>query len=208
MPDTSPASKSASTTRGSITYKKVIDAGIEYIAENGLQHTSTNKIAKAAGVTWGTLQHQFGDRARLLEAILEYCFNQQMSVLSQSASVDQQLKQRIDALVEAIWANQLTTSNRVMQDIIYGVQGDPELRERFNPTMQKLWDFYNKQWQSLFADIEIAPQDMEAVKQLVFSALQGLAYDIRLRSDDRSILRAIDLLKQQVLDIFSTAGAD
>lgn len=194
---------SPSTRRGSDTHSKVINAGIRCISENGFHSASTNKIAKEADVTWGVLQHQFGDKARLLEAILEYCFEQQMGKISLSTSISQPLDARIDALLEAIWENQQTDSALVLWEILYGVRRDPELSERFQPTLQKLRDLYDQQWQLLFSDIAISPELMAAVKELTFGALRGLSYELSIRSSASAINRAKELLKQQVLVIFN-----
>lgn len=203
-PTAKPSPKpSPSTKRGTATYQKVINAGIEYIARQGFHQASTNKIAKAAGVTWGTLQHQFGDKARLLEAILEACFDQQMQQLEQSTNTDQPLEQRIDAIIEALWRNQQTASSRSMQEILLGVQDDTELSARFNPTLQKLRNLHNQQWQDFFADISISDEKMEAIKQLVFATLRGLAFDVTVRSSDQSILAAKELLKKTMLNAFT-----
>ncbi len=56
---------------GELTRRKVLDAAVQSIMENGYYHTSSNEIARRAGVTWGTLQHQFGSREGLLLAVLE-----------------------------------------------------------------------------------------------------------------------------------------
>ena len=177
LPNSMSSSKhySPSTKRGSDTYCKVINAGIRCISEKGFHNASTNKIAKEADVTWGVLQHQFGDKARLLEAILEYCFEQQMNKISLSTSANQPLDSRVDALFEAIWENQQTDTALVLWEILYGVRRDPQLSERFQPTLQKLRDLYDQQWQLLFDDIAISPESMAAVKELTFSALRGLS---------------------------------
>jgi AcrR family transcriptional regulator len=194
---------SPTTKRGTATYQKVINAGIEYIAQQGFHQASTNKIAKAAGVTWGTLQHQFGDRARLLEAILETCFDRQMQQLGQATSTEQPLEKRIDAIIDTLWCNQQTDSSRSMQEILLGVQGEPELSARFSPTLQKLRKLHNQQWQVFFADINISEEEMEAIKQLVFATLRGLAFDVTVRSSDQSILAAKALLKKTMLKLFT-----
>lgn len=191
------------TKRGSATYHKVISAGIQCICEAGFHNASTNKIAKAAGVTWGTLQHQFGDKARLLEAILEFCFDEQMQQISLAMPTGQSLERRVDAFIEAVWRNQQTNSSRALQEILLGVQGDPELRERFSPTLLKLRNLYDDQWQEFFADVDLPKQRMEAVKELTFCTLRGLAADITIRSSDGPIQMAKALLKTAVVNIFS-----
>ncbi|WP_101757556.1 TetR/AcrR family transcriptional regulator [Oceanicoccus sp. KOV_DT_Chl] len=192
------------TKRGAATQSKVIAAGIKCIAEQGLHHTSTNKIAKAAGVTWGTLQHQFGDKASLLEAILEYCFNEQMQQLAQATVAKNTLEQRIEAIIDAIWENQQSLSSRAMQEILLGVQGDKVFSQRTYPTLKKLRDLYNQQWQSFFADVDLSERQMEASKQFAFATLRGLTFDYSVRSSHQSVDDAKQLLNQALLAIFTS----
>jgi AcrR family transcriptional regulator len=189
---------SPSTKRGVDTYQKVIHAGIACMARAGFNNTSTNKIAKAAGVTWGTLQHQFGDKARLLEAILEFCIKELINNLEQSLTTDRELDRRIDSLVEAVWGNQQTLYSKAMLEILMGVRADDELYQRFYPTLQKLSTLYDQQWQELFGDLQLHQDTMEGIKQLTFSSLRGLNADLTLRSSDKNIQQAKQLLKQSL----------
>ena len=51
---------------GESTRRKVLDAAVESILTNGYYQTGSNEIARVAGVTWRTLQHQFGTREGLM----------------------------------------------------------------------------------------------------------------------------------------------
>ena len=123
-----------------------------------------------------------------------------ISKLNDSTNANAPIEQRVDQLIETIWHNQHTERSRAMQEILTGVQIDPELRQRFNPTMKKLRDLYDAQWQKLFSDFEMENNDREAVKQLTYSTLHGLASDLSLRSNDKSIQGAKAILKQAVID--------
>jgi len=56
---------------GERTRRRVLDAAIESIVEVGYYESSSNEIARRAGVTWGVIQHQFGTREGLLLAVLD-----------------------------------------------------------------------------------------------------------------------------------------
>ncbi len=54
------------------TRDRVIDAAIECIIDLGFYRgSSTNEIARRAGVTWGVIQHYFGNREGLMLAVLQ-----------------------------------------------------------------------------------------------------------------------------------------
>ena len=49
----------------------MLDATVECILELGYYQASSNAIARRAGVTWGTIQHQFGSREALLLEVIK-----------------------------------------------------------------------------------------------------------------------------------------
>ena len=51
---------------GETTRQRILQAAIDCILDHGYYQTSSNEIARRAGVTWGALQHQFGTREALL----------------------------------------------------------------------------------------------------------------------------------------------
>jgi len=194
------------TRKGIQTHDRVVQAGIECIAELGFHAASTNKIAARAGVTWGTLQHQFGDKVTLLESILEAaCINQSAAIFG-STSPETPLRQRITALLDAFWCEQTSPASIALADIVRSVMADPEYRERFLPQLTRLRDSYNKQWNVLFADVQLSKEMFEATKQLAFAAIRGLALEVQVRTSDRHILAAKALLANMLFDMLTGAS--
>lgn len=68
---TSETQTGRSQQRGKQTREKVIQAAAACVAEEGFAAANTNRIVERAGVTWGVLQHHFGDKSGLLDAVLE-----------------------------------------------------------------------------------------------------------------------------------------
>jgi len=191
------------TRKGIQTHDRVVQAGIECIAELGFHAASTNKIAARAGVTWGTLQHQFGDKVTLLESILEAAYVDQAAAIFGATSPETPLRPRISALLDAFWREQSSPASIALADIIRSVLADPEYRTRFLPQLTRLRDSYNKHWNVMFADVQLPKEVFEATKQLAFAAIRGLALEIQVRSSDRSILAAKALLANMLFDMLA-----
>ena len=66
-----PSEHRTQAERSADTRDKVINAAIACIAEDGFKQTTTTRIARRAGVTWGAIQHQFGDKDSILRAVME-----------------------------------------------------------------------------------------------------------------------------------------
>jgi len=87
---------------GEVTRRRVLDAAIESILENGYYQTSSNEIARRAGVTWGALQHQFGTReALLLEVVNDRWIRLEETVAAAEISGDT-LEERLHAVLKVL----------------------------------------------------------------------------------------------------------
>lgn len=188
--------KRALTRKGLQTFDKVVKAGIECIAELGFHGASTNKIARHAGVTWGTLQHQFGDKATLLEAILERVFNEQLQKLSAATDTQKPLQQRIKALLDAFWDFQNTQSSLALSEIVSSIISDPKYRLQFRPQMLQYRDRYDQLWSDTFSDVDLNSEAHEAIKQFVSGSIRGLALQNQVRSSEDSIVNARKILER------------
>jgi AcrR family transcriptional regulator len=70
----------------SATREKLFGAAIELIAESGLAATTVDQIAERAGVAKGTVYYNFGSKAALFAALLEYGVDRLAAALRDAAS--------------------------------------------------------------------------------------------------------------------------
>nr|WP_307800919.1 TetR/AcrR family transcriptional regulator [Actinomadura violacea] len=70
----------------SATREKLFTAAIELIAESGLAATTVDQIADRAGVAKGTVYYNFGSKAALFSALLEYGVDRLAGALRDAAS--------------------------------------------------------------------------------------------------------------------------
>jgi AcrR family transcriptional regulator len=61
--------------RTALMRERVMLAVVEVIADVGFARTTAAEIARRAGVTWGAVQHHFGDKDGILMAVLEESFS-------------------------------------------------------------------------------------------------------------------------------------
>jgi AcrR family transcriptional regulator len=96
----------------------LLDATAKTIAERGLDNTTTNHIAKKAGVSVGSLYQYFPDKEAMIEAMMDRLGEQiTRDFRSRAAHMD---------------INSLKLHDVVMGSIVYGMQqirSDPLLRE-------------------------------------------------------------------------------
>jgi AcrR family transcriptional regulator len=161
-----------------VTRKKVIRAAINSIYRDGFHAAHTNRIAEEAGVSWGVLQYHFGDKDGLLQAVIDYIFEDFLQTLSHTAVNGEDLEQRLEQLIEVAWGLVSKKEYRVSVSILRNAGKDKSSRingqkqvKRWAARMSDLWD-------------ELLPPELantaqsETARHLLFATLRGLGDDI------------------------------
>lgn len=85
------------------TRDKILAAVIALIKEGGYGNASSSRIAERAGITWGAVQHHFGSKDDILDAIMEMS-HETFSVLMSAAKLRSgSLEQRVGQFVDRVW---------------------------------------------------------------------------------------------------------
>lgn len=87
---------------GEATRDRVLQAAIDCVLEVGYRETSTNEIARRAGVTWGVIQHQFGSREQLLLAVLDHIWARLQRLVRETAITGETLEDRLRAVLDVL----------------------------------------------------------------------------------------------------------
>ncbi len=90
--------------RSQLSRQKVIDAFIECVNESGLSSATVARIAEKAGVTWGVLQHQFGDKHSILAAVISAWAADFSAALDDIDTGGKDLEAAVEELVAVFWS--------------------------------------------------------------------------------------------------------
>ncbi|MGB1139416.1 MAG: TetR/AcrR family transcriptional regulator [Halioglobus sp.] len=161
-----------------LTRAKVIQAAIDSIYRDGFHAAHTNRIAEEAGVSWGVLQYHFGDKDGLLQAVMDHIFEDFSQTLSKTSLEGEDLRQRVDQLIEAVWRLISKKEYRVSVAILRNagkdqsssIDGQKQLADWSRKT-SRLWD-------RLFEGVSPVPANSDVAKRLLFATLRGMADEI------------------------------
>src|SRR5262245_25152728 len=155
------------------TRRRILDAVVESIAEVGFQRTTASEIAKRAGVTWGAVQHHFGAKGGILEAVLEDTFER---FEAKVADIDAEapLARRVTLFVERAWEHFASPHFRSTFELLlhHGKGEDGEVPPHWQETMFRALD---RVFERLFSDTRLARRERGAVHQYAVAQLMGLA---------------------------------
>ncbi|XRQ14328.1 TetR/AcrR family transcriptional regulator [Actinomadura welshii] len=183
--------------RGLETRARVIRTAIDMLADS--EHggeASANLVAKRAGVTWGTVQHQFGDADGLWAAVLEELAGQG-DTLPWKDMDDGSVAERIGRIVDALWSGLDSPPGRAVA-ALRGLlpRSTAEFTEGYPRTAEQL-DLWDRRWRRAYArafrGLVVDAYRLERVRHLLPAAVRGLYLEQRLSTwtdidDARAVL--------------------
>jgi AcrR family transcriptional regulator len=108
------------------TRERVMSAVVETISEVGFKRATAAEISRRAGVTWGAVQHHFGDKDGILMAVLEKSFDHFAQILG-DVSPDEDLEKRVALFVERSWSHFSSPHYRSTFEILLNLPDETEL---------------------------------------------------------------------------------
>jgi AcrR family transcriptional regulator len=121
------------------TRDRVISAAIECIIELGFYRgSSTNEIARKAGVTWGVIQYYFGNREGLMLAVLEAGARHMVETV-EAAHVDGgTVEERMSQLIDVLSAHYGRPDYLASLQVLLNMDHDPRTSTEVRKTMREV----------------------------------------------------------------------
>ena len=174
--------KDTKPSKREITREKVILAAIDCIYRDGFNAAHTNRIAEEAGVSWGVLQYHFGDKDGLLQAVIDYIFDNFSSTLEDTTLESNELQPRIRQLIDVIWKLVSKKEYRVSIAILRNAGKDETSSINGQKQLTRWAKKTSQLWHKLFEDTVKEPQHSDTARHLLFAALRGMVDEINPRS--------------------------
>jgi len=180
------------------TRRRVTAAVVECIGELGFQRTTGAEIARRAGVSWGAVQHHFGDKNGILAAVLEDSFHRFAEVLGRPASVDAPLEARVSEFIDRAWAHFGSPHYRTTFEILLNLPA--EMESAWTPGVLGTW---LEIWREYFPESPLDERETADLMRYAISVLSGLATTNILegrsgRGAERSLARLKDTLLREL----------
>jgi len=156
--------------RSAETREKILRAACQRIAELGFSNTSMLAIATRAGVSLGAVQHQFGDKGAIIDAVIDRCLQEFNGLLTGLRQEEPDLQRRVRAFTERAWVGHTGAYYRIVLDILLHC---PEKTERLAAAHTKLWA-------EIFGDLKLPVQQLLAAQRFTFMMLGGIALESAL----------------------------
>jgi AcrR family transcriptional regulator len=191
--------------RSAETRAKVIRATTECLAELGFRATTMTAIAQRAGVTWGAMQHQFGAKEAILDAVLESSLEEFEAQLATLSGLTPSVEVRVRAFIRKSRELLRGPSYRAFVEIQLN-RGRDELREA---TSGPSWGRHvaaslARAWARVFRDLDVTPSRLRSAQRFAYMVLSGIAAEAMLFPDVDFSRQHLAVLEQNLLQMLNT----
>jgi len=187
--------------RSSGTREKAIQAVIQCIAEEGLSNASAARIAERAGMTWGAIVHQFGDKESLLLAVVERNIEAIEQDLTGTLAVrNLSLRERISLLIDRSWRHINQPSSVAFTELVLYGRSRPQGNIRRRQAEMTL-AATRKIWRELFGDLQLDARRVATASRLASAAMLGMSIHGLLEPVRPNFGKEIEALKQIIAEI-------
>ena len=180
--------------RSEETRDKVIAAATACIAEQGLRNATTQAIALHAGVTWGAMQHQFGEKDALIDAVIARSMQEFVSLLQGLREAEPNLARRVRGFTRRWWTALKGPYYRAVLEILLR---HPEKTRPVAAASERLWI-------ETFGDLALPKEQLRKSHRFAFVMLGGIALESLVAPGVPPFEPAFRVLEETLLEMFRT----
>jgi AcrR family transcriptional regulator len=135
---------------GEDTRRRIIEAVVQTILEQGYYQATSNAIARRAEVTWGAIQHLFGSREALMIAVLEDGWQRLVDRMATEKIAGGALEVRLRAVLDVLATYYESPDHIAQTQILLDFTSNPKTSQETRKAITRHGEALNKAWQPLF----------------------------------------------------------
>jgi AcrR family transcriptional regulator len=194
--------------RSESTRSRVLASVVDCIVKDGLSRTHFAQISERAGVSVGSIQHQFGDKSELLIAVVESGFADLVREVARLQADSGSLRARLSGVVGTMWHHRSIPEAQAAFEILIQMRSDRAFSQRFVPHLARIESAMDQMWMGLFGELPTARANHVRARRLLFATLNGLATEKILLSVASEPVQELETLTESLHHILTTADID
>jgi AcrR family transcriptional regulator len=157
------------------TRRRVLDAAVACIVDEGFYRASSNRIARRAGVTWGVIQHHYGTREKLLLDVVRRGVDQLVTTLEGAQIDGATAAARLESLADVVWSIYCRPEFLADVQIVMNLTRDPATAEATVEALNALGQRMEASWQRLVDRVVEPGRQPPGYGKALFFILRGVA---------------------------------
>ncbi|MEZ0054456.1 AcrR family transcriptional regulator [Mycobacterium sp. MAA66] len=167
--------------RGQASRESLLEAAVKALASG--EPVSANRIAKQIGVTWGTVQYQFGDTDGFWAAVMHYTAERRANLFSKTKA-SRTLRGRVAGIIDTLYDGLTARDSLAIENLRAALPRDYVELERLYPRTAAEFYSWGQSWQETcqqaFADLNVDPRRVREVASFIPGAMRGIASERQL----------------------------
>ena len=183
------------------TRTRILDGAVEALVELGYAGASTSAVLARAGVSRGSLLHQFRSKDELLVAAVQHLAEARTRALATTPpprTPDGALD--VDRAVETLWATLRGPLFTATVELWVAARTNPALRDVLRPEEHRLGALIRESFGAVFGPDHAATPRFRSLCSLLWSSMRGVALTYTFDPRDPSRDPHLDEWKQLVRD--------
>lgn len=155
------------------TRKRVLDTVVQTVIDVGYYKASSNEIARRAGLTWGSIQHLFGSRDRLMLDVVNHAAAKIVESIGNATIGGGTLEERLENVLDLLAEIYDTDFYLVQMQILLELSAKQRKPGQTEPVVDREGGTFDRLAQPLLARaIGVAVSEMDLV-YYVFMSFRG-----------------------------------
>lgn len=195
-----PAERRSQAERSALTRERAVEAVTDLLVDEGIASATASRISARAGVTWGAIAHQFGDKDSVLLAVAEHGFAELSESLVENLDDGATPRERMDILIDETRRRLNTRPAIAFLEIVLNARGldHAQLRSRQEALIVT---HTRKIWRDLFSEFGVDEQAIDTARKLTFAALLGMSIQSKMGPRKPRFSREVETLKRVALNM-------
>jgi len=201
-----PESKGWQAEKSEIMRQAIMEAAMNCFIKCGYANTTIEKIASEAKVSRGALSHHFSSRDDVIKAAIQYVTAKRaeeskafIKKLQERRSNQIVSRESISETLEAIWEYFHIPSFSALLELLMASRGNEELEAVLSPALKELDQRTKEAILEAFPAWSGLEETREAVTDLIFYTVQGLALGNATKNVEPRVQNLFDLITRGVV---------
>lgn len=189
-------------TKSENTRACILEAALDCFYELGYGSSTTEKVAKCAGVSRGAMLHHFPSRLDLVKAAVRYLYEKRLSMFEETElKINEGAEHsRIDEGIDAYWQQLHSPLFTVFHELQVAARTDPDLQVVLDACSEEMDRSWGRLAANVFPDLALS-EEFDNANLLTMFLLEGMA--VRGQTSGNAPEKMIPWLKQQLHSMFA-----
>lgn len=186
-------------TKSHLTRTTILDAAVSVIYDLGYANTTTEAVARRAGVSRGAMLHHFPNRQQLIEATVLHLNEQRLSMFAREESEVQKGAEysRVEEGIDTLWRQLNTPNFIVFQELKMASRTDSQLAGVLLPALKEFDACMLDATREIFPDLALS-ESFTRANHLAGLILEGLATARMIDGPEIPVEMMLDWLKREL----------